>query len=59
MNITPGIIYEDDILDNKLPKFIKPTLIEVHIADIHFGAFDPSEQYKILKEQFISKLYDF
>ena len=25
----------------------------VHIADIHFGAFDPKTQYQILKEQFI------
>lgn len=27
-------------------------LIGVHIADIHFAAFDPAKQYKILKEQF-------
>src|SRR5574344_1267912 len=28
-------------------------LISVHIADIHFAAFDPKEQYEILKKQFI------
>lgn len=31
--------------------------IEAHIADLHFGAFDPKRQYKILKEQFIDELY--
>lgn len=31
-------------------------LIEVHIADIHFGAFNPETQYKILYEQFITKI---
>ncbi len=30
--------------------------IEAHIADLHFGALDPKYQYKILKEQYISKL---
>lgn len=28
--------------------------IEAHIADLHFGAFNPEEQYKILKEQFLA-----
>lgn len=32
--------------------------IEAHIADLHFGAFDPNRQYQLLKEQFISKLYE-
>ena len=32
-------------------------LIGINIADIHFGAFDPKEQYDILKEQFINYLY--
>jgi len=32
------------------------TLIEVHISDIHFGAFEPSIQYNILKEQFLNKI---
>lgn len=31
-------------------------LIEVHIADIHFGAIDPSKQFNILYEQFIQKI---
>lgn len=29
------------------------TLISAHIADLHFSAFNPREQYNILKEQFI------
>jgi DNA repair exonuclease SbcCD nuclease subunit len=36
---------------------IKPNkrglLNQVHIADLHFGAFDPKKQYDILKEQFL------
>lgn len=35
---------------------VRGTLIEVHIADLHFGAFDPKEQYKILMEQMIPKI---
>ena len=27
-------------------------LIEVHLADLHFGAFNPKTQYDILMEQF-------
>lgn len=34
-------------------------LISVHIADIHFGAFSPQEQYKILHEQYINKIMNF
>ena len=33
------------------------TLIEVHMADLHFGAFEPSKQYQILVEQVLSELY--
>lgn len=33
------------------------TLIEVHLADLHFGAFDPKKQYQILVEQVLSELY--
>lgn len=36
----------------------RPTLIEVHLADIHFGALDPFTQYNILKEQVITPLYE-
>lgn len=32
------------------------SLIEIHIADIHFGAMDPKYQYDILKEQFVDRL---
>ena len=32
------------------------TIIEVHIADLHFGAFNPKTQYQILQEQFLSKI---
>ena len=35
---------------------MRPTLVEVHIADLHFGAFDPSTQYNILMDQFINKI---
>lgn len=31
----------------------RPTLISIHISDIHFGAINPQEQYNILKEQVI------
>ena len=31
-------------------------LIEVHMADIHFGAIDPALQFQILYEQFIQKI---
>ena len=37
----------------------KPYVVEVHIADIHFGAIDPGEQYMILMEQFINKISTF
>lgn len=32
------------------------TVIQVHIADIHFGAIDPQKEYAILKEQFINPI---
>lgn len=57
--IIPGIIFDDDILNNNVEVYQRNTLKEVHIADIHFGAFNPAEQYKILKEQFIEKLDHF
>lgn len=31
-------------------------LVEAHISDIHFGVFDPSKQYEILKTQFIDRI---
>lgn len=33
------------------------TLIQAHIADLHFGAFNPQQQFNILKEQVLSKLW--
>ena len=30
--------------------------VAVHIADLHFGAFNPQEQFQILKDQFLSVL---
>lgn len=32
------------------------TLIEIHIADIHFGAMEPKTEYEILKEQFVDQI---
>lgn len=31
-------------------------VVEVHIADIHFGAIDPEKEYQILVEQFIKPI---
>lgn len=31
-------------------------VIQIHIADIHFGSSDPAQQYAILVEQFLSKI---
>ena len=33
-------------------------ITEIHIADLHFGAFNPKTQYEILQEQFLSKIQD-
>ena len=38
--------------------YTRGTLIEVHTADIHFGAMDPKVQYDILMNQMINKLVD-
>lgn len=35
---------------------IRGLLISVHISDIHFTAFDPKDQYRILQEQFLEKI---
>lgn len=34
------------------------TLVEIHIADIHFGVFDAKLQYELLENQFINKIKD-
>lgn len=31
-------------------------LVEVHIADLHFGAVDPLQEFTILKEQFLDRI---
>jgi len=36
---------------------VRGTLIEVHLADLHFGAFEPAKQYQILVEQVLTELY--
>lgn len=35
---------------------VRGHLIEIHLADLHFGAFDPKKQYEILMEQVYSKI---
>lgn len=40
-------IYTEENLNPK-----RGVLIELHIADLHFGAFDPARQYDILMKQF-------
>lgn len=35
---------------------IRPTLTEVHMADLHFGAMDPKYQYDILTTQVLNQL---
>lgn len=52
-----SFINEDDIFNlNRIKRVERGTLKEVHIADIHFGAFNAKTQYNILKEQFIDKI---
>ena len=36
----------------------KNPLIEIHTADLHFGAMDPKVQYDILMEQMVNKIRD-
>ena len=38
------------------PNATRPTLIEIHTADIHFGAMDPKTQYDLLMSQMIGKV---
>ena len=35
---------------------VRPTLVEIHVADIHFGAMDPKVQFDILVEQLLNKV---
>ena len=41
--------------DDEVPKN-RGMLIEVHLADLHFGAFDPKKQYDILMDQVYTKI---
>ena len=41
---------------NKVNNVSRGNLIQIHIADIHFGAIDPKTQYQILEEQFLNKI---
>lgn len=43
-------------LDDNMNLYNRGTLIEVHIADLHFGVIDPYTTYSILKEQFANKI---
>ena len=45
-----------DLGYDELQQRQRGTLIEVHFADLHFGAFDPKTQYDILMEQAITKI---
>ena len=35
---------------------VRGSLIEIHLADLHFGAFDPAKQYSILMDQVYTKI---
>jgi DNA repair exonuclease SbcCD nuclease subunit len=37
-------------------KMNRGMLVEVHIADLHFAAFDPKTQFDILQEQFLNEI---
>lgn len=51
-------MYEYNYGDRLKNQYIKRgTLIEVHLADLHFGAFNPADQYRILMEQVYNKIY--
>ena len=43
---------------NTINHLTRHTLISVHLADIHFGAIDVQEQYRILKEQVLDVIYN-
>lgn len=59
MNNTPFLKIENNMGYNGYPYYEnRKTLIEVHTADLHFGAMDPKVQYDILMEQMINKIYN-
>jgi len=42
--------------DDELQNQKRGSLIEIHLADLHFGAFDPKKQYDILMDQVYTKI---
>ena len=40
------------------PNATRPTLVEIHTADLHFGAMDPKIQYDLLTKGILDKLHD-
>ena len=49
--------FDDDIIDLSY-KTNRGTLIEAHIADLHFTAINPKSQYEILEQQFLNKIIE-
>lgn len=45
--------FDKQYLNHKIQRNI---LVEIHIADLHFGAINPRLQYEILKEQFVQEI---
>lgn len=50
-----ALFFEDELIDLSY-NHSRGFLIEVHIADIHFTAFDPKKQYEILEKECLNKL---
>lgn len=44
-----GMLYTESVKN-------KPFVMEIHIADIHFGSIDPAKQFAILNEQFLQPI---
>ena len=56
-NIINPIIFNDNMVDISYHTN-RGTLIEVHIADLHFTAINPKTQYEILEQQFLNVIID-
>ena len=37
-------------------KLYRSYVVEVHIADLHFGSVDPQKEFTILDEQFLQRI---
>ena len=48
--------YDDLVQLNYTPTTRRGFLIEAHISDLHFTAFNPKTQFEILQEQFLSRI---